>query len=49
MAVVTIAYKDTATDISSAELKDIRTGANGTTYPTAGDAVREQINDIKKN
>lgn len=48
MAVVTIAYKDTATDISSAELKDIRTGANGTTYPTAGDAVREQINDLKK-
>lgn len=48
MAVVTIAYKDTATDISSAELKDIRTGANGTTYLTAGDAVREQINDLKK-
>lgn len=48
MAVVTIAYKDTATDISSAELKDIRTGANGTTYPTAGDAVREQINNLKK-
>lgn len=48
MAVVTIAYKDTETDISSAELKDIRTGANGTTYPTAGDAVREQINDLKK-
>lgn len=48
MAVVTIAYEDTATDINSAELKDIRTGANGTTYPTAGDAVREQINDLKK-
>lgn len=48
MAVVTIAYEDTATDISSAELKDIRIGANDTTYPTAGDAVREQINDLKK-
>lgn len=48
MAVVTIAYEDTTTDISSAELKDIRTGANGTTYPTAGDAVRGQIGDLKK-
>lgn len=49
MAVVTIAYEDAATDISSAELKDVRTGANGTTYPTAGDAVREQIGSLKKS
>lgn len=49
MAVVTIAYKDTATDISSVELKDVRAGADGTVYKSAGEAVRQQIGSLKES
>lgn len=49
MAVVTIAYEDIATDISSAELKDVRVGTDGITYESAGAAVRQQIGSLKSD
>lgn len=41
--IVTMTYK-----LGAYELRDIRVAANGVIYPTAGEAIRAQINELKR-
>lgn len=48
MDVVNKQYMESNT-ASKTEVEDIRVGADGTTYPSAGDAVRGQVSDLKSD
>lgn len=41
--------KNEGTSVNDLELQDIRTGENGKSYETAGDAIREQFKEINSN
>ncbi len=48
LKIVGIKY-ETASSIKDPELADIRTGADGVAYDSAGDAVREQISNLNED